>query len=159
MTRSLYQDPSGSEVLINWVEKKCEVSLRWCDVDSTATAVLSYVKLLATPVTAASRFLCPWDFPGKNTGLGCNVPLQEIFLTQGLNLHLLHWQVDSLPLSQRGSPAELCLNLSLWPEHLFSSGPSCSRITLVSQGSSEDQGDRVCKAVSTQSDTWKGLYK
>ena len=113
MTRSLYQDPSGSEVLINWVEKKCEVSLRWCDVDSTATAVLSYVKLLATPVTAASRFLCPWDFPGKNTGLGCNVPLQEIFLTQGLNLHLLHWQVDSLPLSQRGSPAELSLNLSL----------------------------------------------
>ena len=104
MTRSLYQDPSGSEVLINWVEIKCEVSLRWCDVDSTAPAVLSYVKLLATPVTAASRFLCPWDFPGKNTGLGCNVPLQEIFLTQGLNLHLLHWQVDSLPLSHQGSP-------------------------------------------------------
>ena len=26
------------------------------------------------------------------------------FLTQGSNSHLLHWQVDSLPLSHRGSP-------------------------------------------------------
>ena len=41
------------------------------------------------------------DYPGKNTGLGCHALLQEIFLTQGLNpplLHLLHWQVDCLPL-------------------------------------------------------------
>ena len=30
--------------------------------------------------------------------------LQGIFLTQGLNLHLLHWQADSLPLSHLGSP-------------------------------------------------------
>ena len=29
---------------------------------------------------------CPWDFPVKNTGLGCHFLLQEIFLTQGLNL-------------------------------------------------------------------------
>ena len=29
-------------------------------------------------------FLCPWDFPGKNTGVGCPCPLlQGIFLTQG----------------------------------------------------------------------------
>ena len=27
-----------------------------------------------------------------------------IFLTQGLNPHLLHWQVDSLSLSHQGSP-------------------------------------------------------
>ena len=30
--------------------------------------------------------------------------LQGIFLTQGLNPHLLHWQVDSLSLSHLGSP-------------------------------------------------------
>ena len=30
--------------------------------------------------------------------------LQGIFLTQGSNQGLLHWQVDSLPLSHRGSP-------------------------------------------------------
>ena len=37
-----------------------------------------------------TRFLCPWAFPGKNTGVSCHVLLQGIFLTQELNLHLLH---------------------------------------------------------------------
>ena len=39
--------------------------------------------------------LCPWDSPGKNTGVGCHALLQGIFPTQGLNsnlLCLLHWQ-------------------------------------------------------------------
>ena len=39
------------------------------------------------------------DSPGKNTGVGCHFFLQGIFLTWGLNLRLLHWQADSLPLS------------------------------------------------------------
>ena len=30
-----------------------------------------------------TRLLCPWDFPGKNTGVGCHFFLQVIFLTQG----------------------------------------------------------------------------
>ena len=30
---------------------------------------------------------------------------QEIFSTQGRNLHLLHWQVNYLPLSHLGSPS------------------------------------------------------
>ena len=42
-------------------------------------------------------------FPGKNTGVVCHFQLQGIFLTQGLNPRLLHWQADSLPVSQ-GSP-------------------------------------------------------
>ena len=37
-----------------------------------------------------TRLLCPWDFPGKNTGVGCHLLLQEIFPTQGSNPHLLH---------------------------------------------------------------------
>ena len=41
---------------------------------------------LATPWTVAlARFLCSWDFTGKNTGVGCHFLLQEIFLTQGSN--------------------------------------------------------------------------
>ena len=31
-----------------------------------------------------------WDFQGKNTAVGCHFFLQEIFPTQGLNLHLPH---------------------------------------------------------------------
>ena len=45
-----------------------------------------------------ARLLCPWDFPGKNTGMGCHTLLQGIFPTEGLNLRLLHWQADFLRL-------------------------------------------------------------
>ena len=51
-----------------------------------------------------ARLLCPWTFPGKNTGVGYFLH-QRIFLTQGLNSHLLHllqWRVDSLPLAPPG---------------------------------------------------------
>ena len=47
---------------------------------------------------------CPWNSPGKTTGVGCHCLLQWIFLTQRSNPHLLHWQVDSLPLRHQGSP-------------------------------------------------------
>ena len=53
-----------------------------------------------------ARLLCPWDSPGNNTGVGCCLFLQEI-LNQVLNpclLRLLHWEVDSLPLSHLGNP-------------------------------------------------------
>ena len=46
-----------------------------------------------------SRLICWGDFPGKNIGVGCHFLLQGIFLTQESNPHLLHWQVDSWPLS------------------------------------------------------------
>ena len=36
--------------------------------------------------------------------MGCHFLLQGFFPTQGLSLHLLHWQADSLPLSHQGSP-------------------------------------------------------
>ena len=36
------------------------------------------------------RLLCPWDFPGKSTGMGCHFLLQGIFPTQGSNPCLLH---------------------------------------------------------------------
>ena len=38
--------------------------------------------------TVATSLLCPWDFPGKNTGVGCHALFQGIFLTQGSSLHL-----------------------------------------------------------------------
>ena len=52
---------------------------------------------------------CPWDFPDKNTGVGCHFLLQGIFLTQGSNLRLLHWQVDSFPVSHQGSLFQPCV--------------------------------------------------
>ena len=46
--------------------------------------------VVVTPWTAAYPWiLCPWDSPGKNTGVGCHFLLQGIFLTQESNLCLL----------------------------------------------------------------------
>ena len=47
------------------------------------------------------------DCPDRNTAVGCCVPLQGIFLTEGSNphlLHLLHWQMGSSPLAPPGKP-------------------------------------------------------
>ena len=58
--------------------------------------------------TAPTRLLCPWDSPGKNTGVDCHALLQEILLILGSNpclLHLLPWQAGSLPLAPPGKPS------------------------------------------------------
>ena len=57
-----------------------------------------------------ARLLCPWDSPGKNTGVSFQALLQGIFPTQGSHpglLSLLHWRVGSLPLAPPGKPSEL----------------------------------------------------
>ena len=51
-----------------------------------------------------SRLLCPWDSPGKNTGVGCHFLLQGIFPTQGLNPGLLHFRQILYHLSHQESP-------------------------------------------------------
>ena len=61
----------------------------------------------ATPWLWPTRHLCSWNLSGKNTGMGCHILLQGIFLTQWSNshlLHLFHWQADSLPLNYLASP-------------------------------------------------------
>ena len=47
--------------------------------------------------------LCPWDSPGKNTGVGSHSLLQEIFLTQGSNPGLLHCRRILYPLCHLGN--------------------------------------------------------
>ena len=54
-----------------------------------------------------ARILCPWAYPGKNTGVGCHFLLQGILPTQGSNprlLQLLQQQVDCLTTEPLGSP-------------------------------------------------------
>ena len=41
---------------------------------------LNFVQLFTAPWAVARQTpLCPWDFPGKNTGVGCHFLLQGIF--------------------------------------------------------------------------------
>ena len=54
-----------------------------------------------------TRLLCPWDSPGKNTGVGCHALLQGVSSTQGWKpylLCLLRWQAASWRLAPPGSP-------------------------------------------------------
>ena len=63
------------------------------------------------------RPLCPWHFPGKNTGVGCHFLLPGIFPTQGSNprfLHLLHWQADSLTVVPPKSVIQLSMDIYLF---------------------------------------------
>ena len=50
-----------------------------------------------------TRLLCPRDFPGKNTEVGCHFLLQGVFPTQGRNPFLLHFEAYSLPRSHLGN--------------------------------------------------------
>ena len=50
-----------------------------------------------------TRLLCPWDSPGKNTGVRCHFLLQGIFLTQELNPGVPHCRQILYPLSHQGS--------------------------------------------------------
>ena len=50
------------------------------------------------------RLPCPWNSPGKSTGVGCHFLLQRIFLTQGLNQGCLHCKWILYHLSHQGRP-------------------------------------------------------
>ena len=70
-----------------------------------------------------ARLLCPWDFPGKNTGVGCHFLLQGIFPTQGSNPHLLHWQADSLLLNHLRIPTLDQVPVNSSQQHPHKAGP------------------------------------
>ena len=54
-----------------------------------------------------------WSPPGSSVHQisQARVLGKQTFPTQGLTPHLLHWQVDSLPLSHQGSPDEFLKNM------------------------------------------------
>ena len=53
--------------------------------------------------TYFSRLLCPWNSPGKSTGVVCHCLLQGIFPTQGSNLSLPNCKQILNHLSYQGS--------------------------------------------------------
>ena len=59
---------------------------------------------LCDPIDCSLPRFSPWDFPGKNTGVGCRFLLQRIFPTQGWNPGLPHCRQTLYRLSYQGSP-------------------------------------------------------
>ena len=65
----------------------------WIMCVCACMCMLSCVHLFCDPMDYSNpphptRLLCPWNFPDKNTGVGCLTLLQGIFSTQGSNLGL-----------------------------------------------------------------------
>ena len=61
----------------------------WMDVFLHACHVASVMSDSLQPHgLQPARLLCPWNSPGKNTGVGCHALLQGIFPTQGANSNL-----------------------------------------------------------------------
>ena len=114
-----------------------------------------------------TRLLCPWDFPSKNTRVGCSALFQGIFLTHGSNpclLHLLHWQAGSLPLAPPGKTHVCmlsccsCVRFFVTPWTVAHQGPLSMRFSRqeywsglpcpFSRGSSWPR-DRICVSYSS----------
>ena len=80
--------PPGSPVpgilqarALEWVAISFSNAWKW----KVKVKLLSRVRLFGTPLTAASRLLRPWDFPGKSSRVGCRCLLQIISSVQSLS--------------------------------------------------------------------------
>ena len=57
---------------------------------------LGYVVIVISNTFWPHGFLCPWNYPGKNIGVGCHFLHQEIMPTPGIEPASPELQVDSL---------------------------------------------------------------
>ena len=65
-------------------------NLIFCQKESESEVTQSCLTLCHSHGLQPTRLLCLWDFPGRNTGMGCHFLLQGIFPTQGSNPGLPH---------------------------------------------------------------------
>ena len=87
--RALTVQVHGSLILYNRKKNKSVIILQLKDkrelprCDESESVSLPVVSDSLRPhVLQPARLLCPWDSPGKNTGVGCHALLQGIFPTQ-----------------------------------------------------------------------------
>ena len=84
------RSPPGSTVpgilqarTLEWVAISFSNARKW----KVKVKSLSRVRLLATQGLQPTRLLCPWDFPGKSTGVGCHCLLRMTWLSKhGISL-------------------------------------------------------------------------
>ena len=128
--------PTDPPILSEWVQASVA-----CFLLQEVEVLVAWLCLTLCDPTdhSPTRLLCPWDFPGKNTGVGGHSLLQGIFLTQGSNPHLLH----SRQILYRSEPPEKPDLINGGPEG--SEGTRCeSQMGLPSEPQrSREQGSTV----------------
>ena len=177
--------PPGSPVpgilqarILEWVVISFSNAWKW----KVKVKSLSRVRLLATSWTAAYQaslsmgfsrqeywsghgLYSSWNSPRQNTAVGSLSLLQGIVPTQGLNLHLQHWQAESL-----GSPHLLShlafghsSEVKIIPQ-IFITFQLCQVVLAVSQGwKSQDQAQEsepatVSSDMCSVSELWKPFF-
>ena len=77
-------------VCVKWYNKRWSVHVCWmeCNILTYNESVSCWVvsDFLRVYGLQPTRLLCPWDSPGKNTGVDCHFRFQGIFPIQRLNL-------------------------------------------------------------------------
>ena len=71
------------QIIVKQCDRSCET--KTCSFDEYPCMLSHFCRVLLFAIHGLqpSRLLCPWNSPGRNTGVGCRALLQEIFLTQG----------------------------------------------------------------------------
>ena len=103
-------------------------------VRAHALTHFSRVRLFATPWTVAHKAPLSMGFSRQKYWSAYHVLLQWIFLTQGSNPHLLHWQEGSLPLTPPAKPQSTEVRAKAGARHQFWAEISVQSLT--SQGTS-----------------------
>ena len=102
MNSELFKDwTCASCIFTPSVQRHCLTSSRWLIIKWSHSVVSDSLRRWGLQPT---RLLCPWDSPGKSTGVGCHFLLQGISLTQGSNPDLPHarqTQADASLVAQR----------------------------------------------------------
>ena len=93
---------SWNTLLLLWIAEHCSVKHK-CLLLLLFTSCSVMFDSFATPWTIARQSPLSLGFPRQEYWSGLPVSPPGIFPTQGSNLCLLHWQVDSLPLSHQVS--------------------------------------------------------
>ena len=83
----LLEDPARTLIWLMAYARvhRCKTSSRTLYVGCRLFSFCCLAAKLCPTLLQPARLLCPWAFPGKNTGVGCHVLLQGMFLTQGSN--------------------------------------------------------------------------
>ena len=106
--------PPGSPVpgilqarILEWVAISFSNAWKW----KVKVKSLSRVQLFATPWTAGTRLLRPWDFPGKSTGVGCHCPLWKLCILYPIT-HTIWYTLNIFVTMEI-----MCMNHILMPSH------------------------------------------
>ena len=100
--------PQGSPVFFGCKNTICNiyVCVCVCVCVCVQVSVCSVVSLCDPHRLQPTRPLCPWDSPGKNTGVGCHFLPQGIFPTQ---VSCTASRFFFYRLSHQGSPKYICM--------------------------------------------------